>query len=305
LDPTIIGESAAIITALLWTFNSILFTAAGKRIGSISVNAYRIIMAVGLLTLTHFILLGAVIPLATDGQWFWVGLSGIVGLGIGDFGLFAAFVIIGPRRSVLLMALSPIFAAFGAFFLMGEGLTLLAILGITITLAGVMIVILEREEKSDEKPISKKMKTWGTILGLIGAAGQGIGYAMAKTGMWLYPDELLHPLSTTLIRMIMGAIFIWICVLAAGKLPELRRALRDRHGMKCTAGGAFIGPFIGVTLSMVAVTYIAAGVAQTLMSLMPVFIIPVIWILYKQRTSWRGIAGAVIAFVGVAILFLV
>ncbi len=262
-------------------------------------------MAVGLLVLTHFILLGAFIPVASDGQWFWVGMSGIIGLGIGDFALFTAFIIIGPRRSVLLMALSPIFAAFGAFFLMGESLSLLVIIGIAVTLSGVIIVILEREEKSDESPISKKMKIWGTVLGLIGAAGQGIGYAMAKTGMWLYPDELLNPLSTTLIRMIMGAIFIWMCVLVVGKLPELRKALKDRHGMKCTAGGALIGPFIGVTLSMVAVTYIAAGVAQTLMSLMPVFIIPVIWVLYKQRTSWRGIAGAIIAVVGVAILFLV
>jgi drug/metabolite transporter (DMT)-like permease len=56
---------------------------------------------------------------------------------------------------------------------------------------------------------------------------------------------------------------------------------------------------------MVAVTYAETGVAQTLMSLMPVLIIPAVWILYRQRTSWRGILGAVIAVFGVSILFLV
>jgi drug/metabolite transporter (DMT)-like permease len=72
-----------------------------------------------------------------------------------------------------------------------------------------------------------------------------------------------------------------------------------------TAAAAFIGPFLGVTLSMVAVTYTETGIAQTLMSLMPVLIIPLVWIVHKQRTSWRGMLGAVIAVIGVAILFLI
>jgi drug/metabolite transporter (DMT)-like permease len=59
-----------------------------------------------------------------------------------------------------------------------------------------------------------------------------------------------------------------------------------------------------MTLSMVAVAYAQAGIAQTLMSLMPVLIIPVIWIIYRERTSWRGILGAIVAIIGVAILFL-
>jgi hypothetical protein len=49
----------------------------------------------------------------------------------------------------------------------------------------------------------------------------------------------------------------------------------------------------------------SAGLAQTLLSLMPVMIIPVVWVLYRQRTSWRGILGAFTAVIGVAILFLV
>jgi drug/metabolite transporter (DMT)-like permease len=59
-----------------------------------------------------------------------------------------------------------------------------------------------------------------------------------------------------------------------------------------------------MTLSMVAVADTQAGIAQTLMSLMPVFIIPVIWIIYREKTNWRGILGAIVAIIGVAILFL-
>jgi drug/metabolite transporter (DMT)-like permease len=305
MDPNLIGETAAIVTAGLWTINSILFASAGKKIGSLSVNAYRILIAVCLLGITHIIFLGSLLPTASSEQWFWIGLSGIVGLGIGDFGLFAAFVIIGPRRSVLIMSLSPIFAALGAYLMLGEILSPLIITGIAVTLIGVIVVILEKEENSDEKPISKKLKTWGVFLAFIGAIGQGVGLVFAKKGMWLDPSVMMNPLSVTFVRMIMGALFIWTSVIVMRRLPEVRKALKSKKGMGHTAAGAFIGPFIGVTLSMIAVAYTQAGIAQTLMSLMPVFIIPAIWVLYKQKTSWRGVLGAIVAVIGVVILLLV
>ncbi len=303
MDLTLIGETAAVLTSVLWTFNSVLFTSAGKRIGALSVNAYRIVIAVLLLAAVHTISLGNLLPTALNEQWFWIGLSGIVGLGIGDFGLFAAFVVIGPRRSVLLMALSPIFATIGAYVMLGEILLPLAMIGVAITLAGIAVVVLEKEERSQEPPLPKRQKMWGVFLALVGAVGQGVGLVFAKKGMNL-TNPALNPLSATLIRMVMGALFVWICALAAGRQRELRLALGDKKGLKYTAAGAFVGPFIGVTLSMVAVSYTQAGIAQTLMSLMPVLIIPVVWIFYGQRTSWQGIIGASVAVLGVAILFL-
>ncbi|TET65890.1 DMT family transporter [Candidatus Bathyarchaeota archaeon] len=305
MDWALIGQIAALITSCLWTFNSVFFTEAGRRIGSLSVNAYRIVIAVGLLCVAHIILLGNLFPAASNEQWFWIGMSGIVGLGIGDFGLFAALVIIGPRRSVLMMALAPIFASIGAFLMLGEIISPQAIIGIAITLVGIIWVMLKREEQLMETPSSKRLKTWGVFLALVGAIGQGIGLVFAKKGIFLEPSMVLNPLSASLIRMIWGALFVWVSALIAGKLPELHKALNNREGIKYTAAGAFIGPFMGVTLSMVAVAYTQAGIAQTLMSLMPVFIIPVVWVLYGKRTSWHGIVGAVIAVIGVAILFLI
>jgi len=305
LDPSIVGETAAVATSCLWTVNSLFFTSAGKRIGSLSVNAYRIIMAVGFLVLAHAILLGTMLPTATNEQWLWMGVSGIVGLGIGDFGYFGALVMIGPRRTVLVMALSPIFASVGAYLILGEVLPTLAIVGIAITLGGVTTVIMEDEKRSGEEPVSQKARSYGIFLALMGAIGQGIGLVLAKKGIYLDPGMTLNPLSATLIRMILGALFVWTAAVVAGKLPELREAIKSKEGISHTAAGAFTGPFLGVTLSMVAVTYTDAGIAQTLMSLMPVLVIPAVWVLYKQRTSLRGILGAAVAIVGTSILFLV
>lgn len=304
MDLSIIGQTAAILTAALWTLNSILFTSAGKKIGAISVNAYRIIAAVIFLIITHLILFGSIIPSASYNQWIWIGLSGIIGLGIGDFGLFSSFVIIGPRRSLLIMSLSPLYASIFAYLILNETLSYLTLIGMIVTIIGVILVIIEEEEKSYEEKLTKNKKIWGIILALIGAIGQGVGAVFAKKGIYLESNLIVNPLSATLIRMIIAAIFIWICVIIAGKLPELKRAIKDRQGIKSTIAGAFLGPFIGVTFSMIAVTFAEVGVAQTLMSLMPVMIIPVIYILYKQKTNIRGIFGAIIAIIGVTILFI-
>ena len=303
LDAELFGESAALLTSFLWTLSSLFFTSASKRISWLGVNAYRTLIAIVLLLVTNLVVLGTVVPQASSGQWFWMGLSGIVGLGIGDSGLFAAYVVIGPRRSLLMMALAPIFAALSAYILLGETIPALGDAGIAVTLVGVVLVILEAEERSGERRISRKQKASGVAFGLIAALGQGVGLALSKKGIDLNPAVALNPLSATLMRLLLGALFIWLLALVLGRVPKVLAALTDVGAMRNTAVASFLGPYLGITFSMVAVTFTETGVAQTLLSLMPVMIIPVVWILYHQRTSWRGILGAVIAVIGVTIIF--
>jgi len=202
------------------------------------------------------------------------------------------------------MALSPIFASVVAFLMLGEVIPPLAIIGIAITLGGVVGVILEAEGRSGDEAVGKRLKRYGVLFALIGAVGQGVGLVLSKKGIDLEPGMVLNPLSATLMRVILGALFVWAVMLVAGKLPQLHAAVKNRAGMSDTAVAAFIGPFLGITLSMVAVTYTETGIAQTLMSLMPVLIIPTVWVRYRQRTSWRGFLGAMVAVIGVGILFL-
>ena len=310
MDPHFIGQTAAIFTAFLWTLNSLLFAAAGRRIGALSVNAFRIVMAVVLLALAHLILLGTFVPDANRAQWFYLGLSGIIGLGIGDFGYFGALVMIGPRKSVLLMGMAPIFSVITAIYVLEEFPGFWVYIGIAVTLMGVFIVIIERKPSlttPGEQHIPKRQFALGLFAGLVGAVGQGVGLVISKYGMENVADQSsssLDPLSATLMRMVVAGIFIWIVVVLSGRLRPVLSSTQNKEAIKRTFGGATFGPFLGVWMSMVAISYTYTGVASTLMSLMPVMVIPVVWVLYKQKTNWQGIVGAVIAVVGVAILFL-
>ena len=304
----VLGETAAVCTSILWTACSILFASAGRRIGPLSVNAYRIVMAMVLLSIAHLAIYKTVVPPANHAQWFYMGLSGVIGLALGDFGYFGALVLIGPRRGVLLMSLAPIFSAVTAYLVLGEVLRAWDLIGMALALSGVALVILE--EPIDEREISPRRghKFYGVLCGLAGSLGQGIGLVVSKYGMIAAGGPAvrpLNPLSATLVRMIVAGAFVWLTVVLSGRLKHVLKARHDAQAMRRTFAGAISGPFLGVWLSMVAVTYTIAGVAATLMALMPVMVIPVLWFLYRQRTSPRGIVGAVISIAGVAILFLV
>ena len=280
MDGLLLGEAAALLASVFWTFTSLAFAAASRKIGPISVNMWRMLFALGLLATCHIVLLGRIVPEANGTQWLWLGSSGIIGLAIGDLGYFGALMIIGPRRGTILMAINPIFSSLLGYFILDEVLTAWAITGIAVTLTGVMLVILEREQDGTEPAIPSGRKALGVFAGVVGSVGQGVGLVLSKYGMInAATDGALNPLSATLMRMMAAIAFFFIAVLVMRKTGEVGGALSNRDGMKATLAGTIIGPFLGVWTFMVAVTYADAGVAATLGSLMPVFIIPVVYVL--------------------------
>ena len=74
--------------------------------------------------------------------------------------------------------------------------------------------------------------------------------------------------------------------------------------MLFTSLATVTGPFIGVSLSLMATLYTSTGVAQTLMSITPILIIWPSMIFFKQKITALEIVGAVISVVGVTMFFI-
>jgi drug/metabolite transporter (DMT)-like permease len=131
-----LGEIAALVTAACWTVTAIVFESAGKRIGSLSVNYIRLVIAFFLIGIYNLITRGMFLPIDASGRsWFLLFISGLIGLVIGDLFLFQAYVEIGSRIGLLIMACSPPITALISFFILGEKLSLLQIIGMFITIA--------------------------------------------------------------------------------------------------------------------------------------------------------------------------
>ena len=297
-----LGEIAALGTSFCWTTTASFFAVASRRVGSVTVNRTRLLLAVVFLTLTHWILRGSPIPTAAHAShWFWLGISGVIGLVVGDALLFQAFVWVGPRLGMLMMSLAPIIAALVARFFLGESLLPLQWLAILVTLFGVALVILDRRRpRLPESEESHYVK--GILFGLGAAAGQAIGLVLAKRGL----EGDFNALSGNVIRMLTAASVTWILAVAMRQAGEpLRRLRADHRAMLPLFLGALTGPYIGVWLSLIAVQKTEVGVASTLMALPPVFLLPIGRFFFKESIGYQAVLGTIVAVAGVAMLFLV
>jgi drug/metabolite transporter (DMT)-like permease len=294
-----IGEIAALTTALCWAFGSTFFTLSGSRIGSANVNRGRLIVAALFLSLAHLVITGTPIPYhASMARWFWLGLSGIVGFVIGDGMLFEAFVLMGPRLSMLLMSLVPIISAFLAWVFLGESLNILEMAAIATTVTGILWVVADKQTGSQS--IKGKKLGWGIVCGIGGALGQTFGLVLSKKGL----DGGFPALSGNIIRVLCAVVVIWAITLASGKGRAAIESFKDKKAFWALSAGSFFGPFVGVWLSLVSIKYARLGVATTLMSLTPIFLIPITRIIFKERVTVGAILGTVIAVGGVAVLLI-
>ncbi len=298
------GEIAGILTAVFWTVTSLAFESAGKKVGSLSVNLIRLVMGFFFIGIYSWIARGFFFPTdATLFQWKWLAFSGLVGFVIGDLLLFQAFVVVGARISMLLMALAPPFAAFIGWLVLDEVMSPMNLLGMTVTLTGIVIVILKREKVEKNGQLVKKLKSGysmqGIFLALGGALGQAAGLVLSKKGMGDY-----DAFSASQIRVLTGIAGFTIIFFFMKRWPKVWAALKNTSAMKGITLGAFFGPFLGVSFSLLAVKYTSTGVAATLMAISPVLIIAPAIVLFHEKVNWKEILGAVVTIGGVALFFL-
>lgn len=294
------GEVAALATAVCWTVTALSFEAASKRVGSLSLNVIRLLFAGIMFTIWGLVMRGLPLPTdATAHNWTWLSASAFFGFIVGDFALFRAFVLIGPRLSALIMSAVPIWTALFGYFVLGETLGLLDAGAMTLIVGGIAWAVADRhpgERKHDPKTGAKKQ---GVLLALVGSFGQASGLVLSKYGMGEY-----DAFAATQIRVLAGIVGFLIVVTILGWWPRLIKAFSDGRAMKYTLLGATFGPFLGVALSLLSIQLSDnTGVAAAIMATTPIMLVPAV-MLQGHRVGIGGFAGAMLAVFGVAALFL-
>ncbi len=308
-----LGEIISLLVAVLWTATALFADQASHRIGAMSTNFYRMVFSAILLAGLLWIVIGHPYPAFADGKtWLWMGLSALVGYVFGDYCLFNSYIVIGARFGQLFMTLAPPFAAIAGWALLGETLSWKSWLAMAVTLTGIAISILNRSGADHHLQLKLPLK--GVLLGIGAGLGQGVGLVLSKIGMQHYAAALpadapaafdwAMPFASTMIRSLTGMVGFFVLMALMRKLPELRAALKNGAGMKYTGLTTLFGPFIGVSLSLMAVQYARAGIASTLMALTPVLILFPYALIYKQKITPKEILGVIISMTGVALFFL-
>jgi drug/metabolite transporter (DMT)-like permease len=294
------GELAAIGAALLWALASVVYTRLGKRIPPTELNLSKGIVAIVMILATLGLRSGseAVEMPAMDGlSLSLLALSGILGIGLGDTAYFAALSAIGPRRTLLLETLAPPLSAILAMLFLQELLPASAWIGILLTLLGVAWVISERTHQTAGNSLELMA---GIRWGLLAAIAQAGGAVLSRAAL---TQTNIQPLLSTLVRLGSGmaVLSLWLILKPAAR-ENLFKVLLSREVLLIITTTAFFSTYLGIWLQQTSLKFAPAGIAQTLSSTSPLFVIPLaIWI--GDRVSLRAFLGVLVALAGVGMLF--
>ena len=289
------GELAALSASALWAVASVIFTGLSRDHGAVVMNLLKCLIALLMMLAALVVLEGVIWPTSIQSSDAAIlAASGIVGLTIGDSAFFSALTRVGPRRALLMMALVPATTALLAVPVLGEMVTTTMTLGIGLTIAGIAWVV--RERATDEEAGSVVA---GFGFALLAMLCQSTGNVLTKLG-----GADVSALGVSVIRVTAGTVGLFVFLGLRGRLSGAFTPLRERQALGRVVVATFLGTFLGIWLLNAGLKYTShAGVAATLSSTSPIFILPLAWWFLKERLSPRAVVGALIAVAGIAVLF--
>lgn len=300
------GLIAATVAAMFWAVSVVLYRRLGRVMPPVKLNITKGLIAVVILS----------VVLAVD--WFWLGnqpwsmsraklglmaLSGVIGIGLGDTLFFAGLNRMGARRMLLLFTINPVITVLIAWALMHEPLSSLQILGIALTCGGVAWVIAERNTAKSDGHVDPL----GVIYGIGAATCQASGYLLSRHVL-LTGD--MTPAASAWVRLLAGSLIL-LAFLPMDRFLKQSGGQDHHHPAHPSKKQArimffaalMLGTVLGIWLMQISAKHAdKAGVAATLLSTSPLFVLPIVALL-GEHISRRAILGAFVTIMGVALLF--
>jgi len=320
---TFLGEFAAIGAALSFGFASTLFTLAGRKYGALLVMQGSVPVGWLCIIVVNLVVVGHIIPANIEpANWLWLTLSGMMGFWLASICVMSAFIRIGPRLTLLIASINPILSAVLAWLFLDQNLQSAAVLGIIITIAGIALVVTEGGTAIGDIPPERFRS--GILFALLASTLQATSFVLSTLGLSTIVDPLpqsltqlvtftqidgqipyqIAPLTASLIRLTSGSIILWVIAGLQGKIRQNLQTLRAHPvALRQLMVAAVLGTVIGALLILIALQNAPVGIATTLINLTPIFLIPIGYVVFKERISMRAVAGTLVAMVGIVVLF--
>jgi drug/metabolite transporter (DMT)-like permease len=294
----LLGEAAALGSALSWGVVTVLTRLEGQRIDILLYNAIRASFS-SILTLAVLLLLGIAAlhepefgPNPLLGVLFLV-FSIVVTVGAGDSLYFLAIQRIGVARAMPIASSHPLLTTVLAVLLLGEHITLGLVGGLILIPSGLYLVtrpargrIIEPSTDTEARRVGLLMATAAAVLWACAAVAVGPGL------------KEVDPLTAAGIRTTAGALSVWVVVWRSGRLANLGEVTpsqirRAFGGGLLTAGGHF--------MTLLAVSNIGVGRTAALSATAPLYAIPLSVFLLGEKVTVRMAFGALLSVIGVIV----
>jgi drug/metabolite transporter (DMT)-like permease len=297
--------TAAILATLLFSLSAVSGKRLSHHISGVEANFWRFLLAAFLLgAYAHSFGLG--LGGGALGMFF---ISGIIGFGVGDYGLFRAYPILGSRLTmVMTQCLAAPFAASIEWLWMGETLSLGQVLAGTAILVGVALAL----APSETTDVDRKHWKAGILWGLMSAFGQGFGAVLSRKALSLVEAGVTVDGLSQAYQRVLGGLTVMAVLLLFRKM-RLRNGATIRTEVALTpvtmkllvaliVANTLCGPTLGVGAYQWALSSLPSGIVLSVVALSPLVIIPLAMKFEGERPTLRSIIGSVVAVAGVVVM---
>ncbi|OGR78008.1 MAG: hypothetical protein A2X32_11865 [Elusimicrobia bacterium GWC2_64_44] len=287
-----IGGLAALLSAAFWALSAILFKLVSDKASPWGLALVKSLA--GALLLGGIVSLPGLTAVPREAMLF-LGLSGLLGIALGDTLFFASLDKLGPRDVLLLGTLGPAFTVLLAVVFLGERPSPYNWAGMALTLGGIYWAM-SGEAGSD--PGRGGAIAAGVKYGVLSALCNSAGIILAKAGV-----SSVSAMEATFIRFLWGAAGLLAAAQYTRSLKSCFVPFGEGRTAAILAAAVLTAVFGGYWLFMFALKYTDASLAAVLNETAPLFALPLSMLILKKSVSARAAAGALAAVGGVVLIF--
>ncbi|MBN2407695.1 MAG: DMT family transporter [Elusimicrobia bacterium] len=287
----LIGSAAALLSAASWAFSSILFRKVGDDVTPFGMTLGKSV--IGIMYLGAVLAVIGVEPV-TSRAFIFLSLSGLLGIAAGDTLYFKALMQLGPRLLVLLGLLGPVITVVLSLLVLHEQPSRMSWFGMILTMAGVYWILWEKNTDAGGRDFRMK----GILTALLSFLCTAAGIILAKIGV-----KEMSAIQATCIRLFWGGAGVFAAGMLKGRIRTWLSPMLNRRTLFLMLFTVFIAIFGGFWLFILSLKYIDASIAVVLNSTTPLFILPMTFLIYREKIYPHTIAGALLAVAGVSMLF--
>ncbi len=289
-----LGSVFALSSAFFWALAVILFKKSGDNFSPLSLNIYKSMVALVLITLTMLVLGIPFFPDVEPRGWVLLSLSGFLGITLADILFFKALNLLGAGLVAVVECIYLPSVLFFSFILLGEHLGPKGILGSILVLSAIFVGSAGKELKQKKTSTHYTKETLvGIVAGLLSVVLMALGIVMIKGVL-----EHTNVFWATLVRVVAGCISLFAIVIFHPGRKKYIEELKFSRAWLTALPASVSGNFIALLFWVAGMKYTTASQAAILnqMSTIFIFILAAVWL--KETITVQKAIAICMAFTG-------
>lgn len=297
-----LGAVLSLCAAFFWAASVILFKISGETFSPISLNIFKSLIALVLVTLTMMILNIDFLPEAGRGNLtshlFWLSVSGVIGITLADLFFFIALNRLGAGLTAIVECLYLPCVIFFSFLLLKENLSVAAIAGGSLVFTAVLVGAIpgKKERHSKQK---KDIPWFGIFMGCLSMVCIAIGIVIIK--------DLLaetNVLWATLIRVTAGVISLFALAACHPGRRSFLLELKFSRAWAYAVPASIFGNYLALLCWIGGMKYTTASKAAIFNQMSTIFIFILAAIFLKEKITRNRLAAICLALTGAGLTLL-